>query len=76
MRSGLAGLISLIGLAGSRRIVVTNDGGMQGIGGGDAGRPAGGDRRNNLHRQGKQHDWKKFPQPPAHQTIHPFDAAS
>ena len=41
---------------------------MQGIGRGDAGRETCANRRQNLHRQREQDDWKKISQAPAHQT--------
>src|SRR5665213_1053197 len=65
----MRGVAGLIGLAWASPIVMTDDGGMQRIGGSDGRCPAGRDRRNDLHRQGKQHYRKEFPQPPAHQAI-------
>jgi hypothetical protein len=70
-----AWLTTLVGLSRGP-IVVANNADPQGIGGRNTGSPAGRDRRKNLHRQGKQDDRKEFPQPPAHQTIHLFDAAN
>jgi hypothetical protein len=60
-------LTALIGLPGRGPAAVADNGGSKGIGGRDSGRPAGRDRRENLHRQGNQDDWKKSLQPPAHQ---------
>ena len=62
----LAGLIGLAGCRGG--IAVANDGRMQGIGRSDAGGPGCADRRENLHQHRNQDDWKKFSQPPAHET--------
>jgi hypothetical protein len=78
MRAGLTGLIGLVaGLTlGRSPGIVTDSGRMQWIRGGDAGRPARSDRCEDLHRQGDQDDRKKFPQPPAHQRIHLFNAAN
>ena len=70
-----ARLTVLIGLPGRGGIAVTDDGRGKGIGGGDAGGPACRDRCENLHRQRNQDDWKKLPQPPAHQT-HLLDIAN
>jgi hypothetical protein len=41
---------------------------MQGIGGSDAGGETRADRREDLHCQRQQDDWKKISQAPAHQT--------
>jgi hypothetical protein len=55
-------LTVLIGLTGrGSRIGVADNGPVQGIGGSDAGSPAGRDRREYLHRQGKHDDRKEFP---------------
>ncbi|SRR5216684_4674895 len=67
MGAMLAGWIGLASVSLRRtRVAVTNNGRLQRIGGGDAGRPACADRCENLHRQGNQDDWKKFSQPPPH----------
>ena len=59
-----AGLIERVGNRG--RIAMADDGRMQRIGGGNAGRPGCADRRENLHQHRNQDDWKEFSQPPAH----------
>jgi hypothetical protein len=59
MRAGLTGLIGLGGIRSP--VIVTDRSCMQRVGGSDAGRPARGDRGEDLHRQGNQDDWKKFP---------------
>ena len=58
----------LIGLAGGISAAGTDRSRMQGIRGGDAGRKTCADRREDLHRQRQQDDWKKISQAPSHQT--------
>jgi hypothetical protein len=50
---------------------MTDDGGMQRIGGNDADGPAGCDWREDLHGQRRKNDRKKIPQPPPHRSIPP-----
>jgi hypothetical protein len=68
MRAMSAGLI---GLTCRTAIAVTDRGGAQRIGGGDAGRPRCPDRCEYLHHQGNQDDGKEFSCPPAHSQNHP-----
>jgi hypothetical protein len=66
VRGELSGLIAL---AGDRTgIVVTDKGGPERIGGGNARRPTSRNRRKNLHRKGNQDDRKKLPQLAAHRS--------
>jgi hypothetical protein len=59
MRAMLAGWIGPASMSLRRsRVVVTNNGRPQQIGGDDAGCPACADRCENLHRQGNQDDRK------------------
>jgi hypothetical protein len=58
----------LIGLPGRGSAAGTDRRRMLGIGGGDAGRKTCADRRQDLHRQRQQDDWKKISQAPSHQT--------
>ena len=60
--AALVGLADGIGAAGTDRRR------MQRIGGGDAGRKTCADRRQDLHHQRQQDDWKKISQTPSHQT--------
>jgi hypothetical protein len=61
LRAMLAGWVGPASVSLRRsRVVVTNNGRPQRIGGGDAGCPARADRCENLHRQGNQDDRKKF----------------
>jgi hypothetical protein len=59
---------ALVGLAGGTGAAGTDRRRMQGIRGGDAGRKTCADRREDLHRQRQQDDWKKISQAPTHQT--------
>jgi hypothetical protein len=54
-------LTCLVGLAGRSHAVMTDEAGRQRIGGSHAGSPTRRDWRKDLHRQGKQDDWKEFP---------------
>ena len=75
MGAGLARLVIALTL-GRSRIVMTDNGCLQGIGSGNDGRPASRDRREDLHRQGEQDDRKTriqeqidslFPKDPAYE---------
>jgi hypothetical protein len=59
---------ALVGLAGGTGAASTDRSRMHGIGGSDAGGKTGADRREDLHDQRQQDDWKKISQAPAHQT--------
>ncbi|MBN4668691.1 hypothetical protein HUS74_24265 [Pandoraea nosoerga] len=52
-------------------IAVADGGGRERIGGCKARRPAGPDRRKNLHQQGNQNYGQKFLKRPAHRKTHP-----
>jgi hypothetical protein len=60
-------LAGLIGLVRGRAMAGTDRSRMQRIGSSDADGPRRSDRREYLHQQGNQDDWKKSPQPPAHE---------
>ena len=51
----------------SRQHYPSRSGRYEGVGGCDAGRPAGTDRCKDLHREGHQDDGNEIPQPPPHQ---------
>jgi hypothetical protein len=55
---------------------MTNNSGMQRIGGNDANSPARSDRRENLYGQRHQDDRKEIPQPPPHRSFHLFRTVS
>lgn len=74
MRARLAGLIALAGVRGA--IVMTDGRPVQRVRRNERGGPAGSDWRENLHRQGEQHNRKEFPQPPAHQQTRPLQRPS
>src|ERR1700752_5223416 len=65
-----AGLVALPRPGG--RIAVTDYGPAEGVGGRDAGGPAGTDRRKNLHRKRDQDYGQKILQPPMHRQTHPW----